>query len=369
MVALAGITPVDTNDICDLPYPVTIPIRTRIESVQDAIKSGRATGPVTVARVGEKIYPVDKLDVLHAYRKSGSRAILCMVMDAATLAEAQLLHIELSGSLSVNPLILGNAVDYVRAEGGGSMTAGAESWEHMRIARMPLVPEIRERMSGYITSLGARMEHIPSFLAVFRVLSRISDGSQVEAMELIIEYCDKMAKANRHYAVPEINILDAMTENFTQRKERPLAVRPDSYRGDDGYGETSNGSRDTRGYVDPDEGVKVREGKKKLGYYHTVDPNSVHFKCKRDNEYVFNGRSLTVREHVDKGRFILLEGDHGSRMYAIRPDAADYLELSMQPSIQYYFTSNKQHGATVIITKKNLSEETLDKIKAILRGA
>ena len=123
-----------------------------------------------------------------------------------------------------------------------------------------------------------------------------------------------------------------------------------------------------KGYVDPDEGVKVREGKKKLGYYHTVDPNSVHFKCKRDTSTCSTAGADRPRA-CDKGKFISLEGDHGSRMYAIRPDAAEYMELSMQPSVQYYFTSNKQHGATVIITKKNLSEEILDKIKAILNEA
>ena len=383
-----GVVEVKTDDIHDLPYPITIPIKLHIRSMQNAIRSGGRAGPVSVARADGKLYPVDKLDVLHAYRELGSDTVPCVVTDVATLSEAQLLHIDNSRSLAVNPFTLHHAVDYVRARDDGSMTVNVDDWEYMKIARLPLVPEIKERMSEYITSLGERMEYIPSFFAALRMVSRLDDAVQVRAIDMVIGSCDRMLQLSDYYTGPDLVSLEGQLAQFRPRQKprqpEGLADNDGGYAKDGDEGGGGRYARDGRGagtktHMAPknngtdadssDDGVKVREGKEKLEYYHTVDPNSIHFKCKRDNEYVFNGRSLTVREHVDMGRFISLEGDHGSRMYAIRPDAAEYLELSMQPSIQYYFTSNKQHGATVIITKKNLSEETLDKIKAILRGA
>ena len=402
MVRPTTIMQVKISDIQDLPYTITIPIKPLIKSFMDIIKAGGKTSPVSIARADGKLYPVDKLDVLHAYRESGSDAVPCVVTHVDTVSDAQSLHINCSRNHSVNPFILYNAVDYIKARNDKYATDDLKDWEQMKIADMPLVPEIKEKMSEYITSLGERMEYIPSFFAMFKMITNLEEADQVSAMDTVLKSCERLSGLYKYYAVPDPTVIANLIGNF-RHKNKVMHTKTSAYNDDDGTkkkgtkgdhgssgkkgkkgvdhhgneeeeeeeenaGESSEGDgADQKGKAaDPDEGVKVHERKEKLGYYHTVDPNSIHFKCKRDNEYVFNGKSLIVREYVDKGKFISLEGDHGSRMYAIRPDAAEYMELSMQPSVQYYFTSNKQHGTTVIITKKNLPEEILDKIKAIL---
>ena len=103
------------------------------------------------------------------------------------------------------------------------------------------------------------------------------------------------------------------------------------------------------------------------GYYHNMDANNVEFSCECGMEYVVNKKNLTVRKREEQEKMILLEGDYGDLMYAIRRDVAEYLDLALQQSMYYYLMSKDPHGSTVIMSKNKITDGTLRKIMAVLK--
>ena len=150
------------KDLDRLPHVVTIPIRAHIDATKRAIMSGNINIQVTVAQVGKKLYPIDNIDVLTAYEESGSASMPCNMEHLKTLAEAQIRHVNISTTRSINPFTAIEAVEYVRAR-DEDMVAGTEDKDFAKISRLPLAPELMEMMSKYITDLGERMDSIPSF--------------------------------------------------------------------------------------------------------------------------------------------------------------------------------------------------------------
>ena len=354
------------KDLDGLPYVVTIPIRAHIDATKEAIMSGNAEMLVMVARVGEKLYPIGNMIALAAYVENGNAEVPCVVNHVKTLAEAQMRHVHLSTSLAINPFVASEAVEYVRAR-GENMVADTEDKDYTKISRLKLAPGIKEMVSKYITVLGKRADHIPSFYHVLWKVSKLDQDVQVEAMGKVLSHCGKMARTNRHYVLPMPNTLNNMMVQFdtrTPRVSRYAMEIQDDENGKDGKDEGKNGkdSKKDKGKSD----MWVEEADDMPGYYHNMDANNVEFSCECGMEYVVNKKNLTVRRREEREKMILLEGDYGDPMYAIRGDAAKYLDLALQPSTYYYQTSKYPHGNTIILTKKKITDETLSEIMAIL---
>ena len=351
------------KDLDELPYVVTVPIRAHVDAAKKAIASGNVGMYVTVARVGEKLYPIGNMAVLAAYVENRSAVVPCTVDHAETLAEAQMRHIHLSTSLAINPFAASDAVAYVKAR-NESMIAGTEDKDYTKISRLKLAPGIKEMMSEYITNLGERMEHIPSFYYMLKRVSKYNQDVHVKALGKLLSYCDKMAEFNRQYALPMPNTLMNMLSEYDTGKrickypmEEPTRTHSDGESEEDG-----NGSKKGRNKSD----MRVEESDDMPGYYHNMDTNNMEFSCECGQVYMISKKRLTVRKREEQEKMILLEGDYGDPMYAIRNDAAEYLDLSLQPSIYYYPTSKKPHGSTVILTRYKITDETLRKIVAVL---
>ena len=351
------------KDLDELPYVVTVPIRAHIDAAKKAIMSGNVGMYVTVARVGEKLYPIGNMVVLAAYVENRNAVVPCTVDHAETLAGAQMRHIHLSTSLAINPFVASEAVEYVKAR-NESMIAGTEDKDYTKISRLKLAPGIKEMMSKYITNLGERMDHIPSFYYVLRTVSKLSQDVQVEAMNKVLSFCDRMARINRQYSLPMPDMLSNMLTGYDTRtkKIRKYAMEAPTRTHSDGESEEDgNGSKKGKNKSD----MRVEESDDMPGYYHNMDTNNVELSCECGQVYMINKKRLTVRKREEQEKMILLEGDYGDPMYAIRRDAAEYLDLSIQPSIYYYPTSKKPHGSTVILTRNKITDETLSEIMAI----
>ena len=351
------------KDLDELPYVVTIPIRANIDAAKKAIVSGNVEMLVMVARVGEKLYPIGNIDVLTAYVENGNAVVPCAVDHVETLAGAQMRHVHLSTSTAINPFVASDAVEYVRAR-DESMVAGTEDKDYTKISRLKLAPGIKEMVSKYITGLGERVDHIPSFYYVLRKVSKLGQDIQVAAMGTVLSFCDKMARANRQYSLPMPDTLANMLEGYDTRtkKVRRQAMEAPTRTHSDGENE-EDGKDSKKGRNKSD--MWVEESDDMPGYYHNIDMNNVEFSCECGMEYAVNKKRLTVRKREEREKTILLEGDYGIPMYAIRSDAAEYLDLSIQPSIYYYPTSKKPHGSTVILTRNKITDETLSEIMAI----
>ena len=360
----ASVSEASIGDLRDIPYVVVIPILSRIKSLRGMLEAGRAVGPITAARVGGELYPVDKMDILAAHREAGRETVPCTVIDASSLAEAQLIHIRLSDSLPTNPFTVNEAAEYVGGEIGGDVAAAIGSDEYRKIADMPLVPEIRSGMSRYITSLGARMEHVPSFYHVFRAISRLDGRLQVKAMNLIVRYCDRMAKAAKYYAVPEPGTVESILSQFGAGGPR---AQPDPGGGaPDGDGSPGRPPADGKPRAQPDPGGGAPDGDGSPGYLHDPDRDSVAFRCECGLDYVFNSKNRAVRKAEEAGGAILLQGDYGEPMYAMRRDAADHLEMGLRGPVHYYMVSGEGRGGAVVISRRRLSGGAVEKISAVI---
>ena len=355
------------KDLDNLPYVVTVPIRAHIDATKEAIMSGNIEMRVTVARVGEKLYPIDNIDVLTAYNENGSSTVPCNMNHAETLAEAQMRHVHLSTSMSINPFAASDAVEYVKAR-DENMVAGTEGKDYTKISNLSLAPEIRDMMSKYITALGEKLESIPSFFYVFRAVSKLEESVQVEAMDKILSFCDKMAGTNKQYTLPMPDMLGNMLTKYDTKTKRIRKHAMEMQSSTHSEEENENGEDDgnnTKKDKSKND-VKVEEADDMPGYYHNMDPNNVDFSCECGLEYVVNKKNLTVRKRVEQEKMVLLQGDYGDPMYAIRNDAAEFLDLALQPSVYYYLMSKDPHGSTVIMAKNKMTDETLSKIMAIL---
>ena len=352
------------KDLDDLPYVVTVPIRAHTDATKKAIMAGNVGMRVTVARVGEKLYPIGNMVVLAAYAENGNAEVPCFVNHVKTLAEAQMRHVHLSPSLAIDPFAASEAVEYVRAR-DENMVAGTEDKDYTKISRLKLAPGIREMMSKHIAALGKRADHIPSFYHMLRKVSKLDQDVQVEAVKKVLSYCDKMARTNGHYALPMPNTLDNMLVQFDTRTPRVSRYAVETQDGENGRDEAKNDrdSKKDKGKSD----MRVKEADDMPGYYHNMDANNVEFSCECGMEYVVNKKNLTVRKREEQEKMILLEGDYGDLMYAIRRDVAEYLDLALQQSMYYYLMSKDPHGSTVIMSKNKITDGTLRKIMAVLK--
>lgn len=320
--------------------------------------------PITVAQVGEKFYPVDKMDVLAAHREMGSASVRCMIVKADSVAHAQLIHINLSNNLPINPFLVSSAVKYVKEHVGDELISTIKDSEYEKIDGMMLPEEIREKMSTYITSLGSRMDTIPSFLNIFRMISKLDCDSQTTAINMVIKYCDKMAEVYNVYTLPEPSTLENILEQFV-RNRMPQPIDADDDKAGE-YDSKKHGDADGEYDAPPPKSIsdaKARTDDKSSGYCHTPDAHHVDFLCDCGLEYLINTKNKTVRKHKDQGDVIVLHDDYGSPIYPIRNDAAEYLNLFLKPIIRYYTLSDKERGDAVIISRKELSDDTIKKMK------
>ena len=364
---------VGVGDLRDLPYVVTIPIASHINSAKNVLESGGSVVPITVARVGEDLYPVDKMDVLFAHREIGRDTISCIMMDVDSLAEAQLLHINLSSSLPTNPFLISEAAKYIRNEKNGEAVGEIKDREYKKIDGLKLSDGIRDMMSTYISSLGSKMDHIPSFLAIFKMVSRLEPDDQTRAVGMVTRYCDKMAEIYNVYSLPEPSTLENIMDQFTQKTAAVETAGYDEspdityeYDGDE-YGDADD-EYGSEGQSRParESTVDVEVESEKPGYYHNPDGGSVDFRCECGREFIVNTKNRVINKREDRDNVVLLHGDYGAPMYAIKSEISEYLELALKPSTFYYPLSDERHGDSVIISKKRLSDDAISAIKAIL---
>ena len=357
---------VKIKDLDRLPHIVTIPIRAHIDATKRAIISDNINIQATVAQVGKKLYPIDNIDVLTAYEESGNASMPCNMEHLETLAEAQMRHVNLSTTMAINPFAAGEAIEYVRAR-DEDMIAGTEDKDFTKISSLPLAPEIKEMMSKYLTDLGERMDSIPSFFYVFRAVSKLDENVQVKAMDKVLGFCEKMATTNKQYSLPMPNQLGNILSHFDtkSKKTQKHPVEPETTTQPSGKDDEEGGEKDSKKDNSKNE-MKVKEADDMPGYYHNMDTNNVNFTCECKLDYVINKKNLTVRKRVEQEKMVLLQGDYGDPMYAIRNDAAEFLDLALQPSVYYYLMSKDPHGSTVIMAKNKMTDETLSKIMAIL---
>ena len=335
-----------TDAFGELPYVVTVRIASRVESLRKVLESDGYAGHVTAARVGVTLYPIDGLDVLSAHRESGRVTVPCVVADAGSLAEAQLLHVRQSAHGQTNPIVFADAVSFIKLHMGDGSAAGIEYSEYKKIAGLRLDPGIRERVSEYITGLGERVERIPPFFIALRAISEVEPGLQSKALDKLTKYCDRKAERTKVYAVPDYIKLKKIFPRPTPKKtdEAPAA------------------SQDTECEI---EVVEIDDGP--VGYYHNYSTDTVRFLCDCGSEYVFRSRDMGIWELKDRNHMALMHYDNGTPWYAIPEAAAEYLDLALGPSTYYYQLSGKRRGATMLITKRYQPDDAVMRVRRALR--
>ena len=187
-------------------------------------------------------------------------------------------------------------------------------------------------------------------------------------MDKVLGFCEKMATTNNQYSLPMPHQLGNILTQFDtkSKKIQKHPVEPETTKqpaGEDGEESDGNDSKKNKSKNE----MKVEEADDMPGYYHNMDTNNVNFTCECKLVYVINKKNLTVRKREEQEKMVLLQGDYGDPMYAIRNDAAEFLDLALQPSVYYYMMSKDPHGSTVIMSKNKITDGALKKIMAVLR--
>ena len=330
----------DLKSVKPIPHMVVIPISAHIQDMCDRIEAGDDIGHVVAARVGDETYAIDNLEVMFAYRKAGKQTVPCHVTPFISTDEALLAHVFASINFPVNPFLYGAAVDVLRGSLGEGRLTGIEP-KYMEIYMLPLVEEIRVRMTEYITELGKRHRHIPSFYHIFKIVARVERSAQVAVMDYILKYCDRLTDLTGIYSVTDLSNTESLVSHFRGVKIKEEKPEEEEESGD----------------------VVVEVNDDKPGYYHEPDSIYMDFRCKCGNEYVVNTKNPSVREREDKKDLVVLSGEYGSPMYPIRHDAVDYLNLDTKPTVHYYMPFGGDSGRVVVLSTCPITKRALEKAK------
>ena len=348
------VTDAPTDDFGELPYVVTVQIASRVKSLRKILESGDYAGHVTAARVGVMLYPIDGLDVLSAHRRSGRVTVPCVVADAGSLAEAQLLHVRRSAHGQVNPVAFADAVSFIRTHMDDGPAAGIEYSEYRKIAGLHLDPGIRERASGYIAGLGRRFERIPSFFIALRAISEVEPGLQGNALDKLTKYCDRKAERTKVYAVPDYIKLKKM---FATRKLKKASAPRRPKKGDRVPAARHDTTRKGA--------TAVAAANEMPGYCHSA--STVRFLCDCGSEYAFSSGDMGIWELKDRNRTAPMHHGDGAPWHAMPEAAVVYLSLYTPSLVYYYQLSGKRHGATILITKRRQPDDAVMRVRRALR--
>ena len=347
ITAFPQVEGLDVKSVKPIPHMVVIPISAHIQDMCDRLAAGGDIGHVVAAQVGGETYAIDKLEVLFAYRESGKQTVPCHVMPFTSTDEALLAHVFASISFPVNPFLYGAAIDVLRGSLGEERLTGIEP-KYMEIFRLPLVEEIRVRMTEYITELGKRHRHIPSFYHIFKIVARVDRGVQVAVMDYILKYCDRLTDLTGVYSVTDLSNTESLISHFQNAK-------------------ISEEEPEEEEEEEPSK-VVVEVNDAEPGYYHEPDSIYMDFRCKCGHEYVVNTKNPSVREREDKNDMVVLSGEYGSPMYPIRHDAVDYLNLDTKPTVHYYMPFGGDSGRVVFLSTRPMPKQVLEKIKRVIEA-
>ena len=343
--AFPQVEELDVKSVKPIPHMVVIPISAHIQDMCDRLEAGGDVGHVVAARVGSETYAIDNLEVLFAYREAGKQTVPCHVTPFISTDEALLAHVFASISFPVNPFLYGAAVDVLSVSLGEERLTGIEP-KYMEIFRLPLVEEIRVRMTEYITELGKRHRHIPSFYHIFKIVARVERSVQVAVMDYILKYCDRLTDLTGVYSVTDQSNTESLISHFRNAKIKEEEPEEEEESGD----------------------VVVKVNDDEPGYYHEPDSIYMDFRCKCGHEYVVNTKNPSVREREDKKDIVVLSGEYGSPMYPIRHDAVDYLNLDTKPTVHYYMPFGGDSGRVVFLSTRPMPKQVLEKIKRVIEA-
>ena len=346
--ALPQIELLDVKSVKPIPRMVVMPVSIHIQDMRDRLDAGDDVGHVIVAQVGSEAYAIDHLDVLFAYREAGRPLVPCHVLPFTSTDEALLSHVFASVKFPVNPFLYGEAVDALRESLGDDRLTGIDP-TYMSIHDLPLVPEIRSSMTEYISELGKRHRHIPPFFHIFKSVSKVDRSMQVEAMEIIKQYCDRLTQLTGHFSMPDVSNTEDIMSQFRGKNVKRSGPEP---------GQEEEGDSD----------IEVEVNDEAMGFYHEADSMYMDFRCKCGSEYVVNTRKPSVREREDKKDMVVLSGEYGFPMYPIRNDIADYLNLDTKPTVHYYMPFGSDHGKLVFLSRRPMSKQLLEKIRRVIEA-
>ena len=330
-----------------IPHMVIIPIWAHVKDICHTLRAGGQTISVVVANVGGRLYAIDNIDTLLAYRELGAKTLPCRVVPFRSVEEALLAHMRASATLPVNPLRYGEAAEAARRALGDNALTGLDD-EYMRITALPLAPGAKERMDGYIAGLGKRVSRVPSFYPVLRAVSKLDPDAQPDIADRIVKYCERMSRSDRTCVVPDSNNIENLITRIMKRRNRP--PKPTA------RGEETQGG----------ESMIWVEVLGEAQYYHEPSAGGFQFRCGCGSEYFVNTRRFSVRKYEERKDMVVLTGEYSEELYAIRRDAASFLGLDAKPTMNYYMPPDRKHGSAVLLSKRRITRRVLEQIWQIL---
>ena len=326
------------KEIKPLPGMVSVPISMHIQDVCDAIKAGGTVDPVSVAKVGGEMYAIAHIDTLFAYREIGEETMPCTVIEFMTLKEAEFAHLRSSIYFPVNPFRYGQMADRQRENPDDNYPTGLDI-ELLHMYHLDMLPEVKQRLSEYIDELGGRIRHIPSFFHVSKAISKLVPEVQLNIMETIIGYCDRMSSINNVYTVPDPNNVANMIAQSNKRKNKSKEEEKEKV-------------------VKNDMEVELEEGVP--GFYHDPDTNNIDFRCECAAEYIVNMKNRSIRKREENKDMVVLSGEYGEPIYSMSKDIVEYFGMDSKPTLYYYKPDEQDHGDKTLLVKNRLTQDEQD---------
>lgn len=335
---MVSVRTIEISRLESLPVSVTVRMGRSVRAIAEGIRSGEVpVRPVVVASVGERMYPVDGMDVLEAHRTAGCAEVPCAVVEAADEAEAVGLHVAMSGRRAVNPFMVVDAVRWV--EGCGGVVGGVDP-RYVQLAELPLAEGVRETFEGWIARLADRLEVMPQFWHIFRPLSEVRREDQARALESVMAFVHAMGTS------PDVSTLRGILRQFASALPG-AAPRVAAIEDKDGGPAPAPAAR--------------REGS---GTAPVEDTGRVSCGCGR--QWYVDTKSGAVRRVREVDNMTVLTGDDGEPVYAVPPEVAEHLEMGSLP-VHHYLVPGSFPVA--LASSRVLDEKTVARVAEALDAA
>ena len=364
---------VQIRELAQLPVTATLLLRRHAKTVAEDLRAGRRAGvlPAVVARAAGRLYPVDNLDTVEAYRMAGLEEVPCHLVECESVVEAQQLHIDASMERPANPFLVSDALDWVKQHGGQATGLAATRYNYL--AKLKISVPVRREISEYLAEMSSEGDHVPDLWHALQPISQAPEDSQPEMFKRITSYY----RITR--SVPDA----AALKNFLRQYDSRDGGGGDTVTIEGGGGGADAGGDNSagRGGGGADAGGRissVETGKKAAGNISEVSGNHVYVECECGAERYVNKKNGAVRRISDGSPpgVIMLEGDDGADVFTLPRDLVTYLDLDSGQPVHLAALARMRRrpgadgprGVAVLLSRRRIPPKTAKQISELLEA-
>ena len=334
-----------TSKIEDADYSLLVITGPRVKMLAARMLNGEMTGPVHIAELDGKYYPIDGLDVLEAAKKTRIRSVPCVVYEVDSIAKVVQLHINSVNESSWHPISTLDMADKIKKMGidGKSLPPTLQNLDGMKIS-----DEARKRINTFVKEVSKTYYRFPSMTHLLRPISDVQREKQDKAVKTLVKYIT----LSDNPSIPGTNMTKRIFAEYSD-DDQNLVVMP----------EIEDWSDD-----EPTDEVTVTATQTRKDLAENVDtlPTTMKLKCVCKENWLIDLKGANAKRIVEKRSHIdVVESQDGENIFLLNSKDVQFLSLDLSPNIYKKYIGGSKSGHSIIITKRHLTSKQMLEISRV----